>query len=789
MGRTALATIEGGITGAGLSKEDSKLLEDIAEGSLFGLAFGGAFEGAGALYKTLKIKPKVAKQIATEPLKDTSLLSRAEEVSLKSLDDDWIRGKNLDELVEDYVQTTDSPELVGMLAQHGIGKTKDVLKEFKTGYKNFKIAQKDKFVADNSRYFADPKKPTDDEIQAILTTKQAQKLLKKAVKYKLEGFGLSKKDAKLATRPLNFLLDSQYVYQMIDRNMGTELMPALSTLSRRFNIYTHVLNDVITTLKKVDKANIPDFIRDMNERYGLSGEVRSLADTEDVLKALKGRVGELTDITPQKLSELYKDKELVEASRLFSEVTDEDTFGYALSKIYDAEALSRIQIMSRELKNFRVSDLVLESDPHKNVLKYYMNFLRTKIIKDPAKKFELQAEILKGKDPLGYAYAKKHINQIVGADLGWVKRISDRSKLNHNIKRIQAGKEPRHIWAAELLDMLGSQMYPYYLGLRIDAPIRNLLQPYVLTARSGPNQTYMYKKAFEGTAYMLKTRGDDSMLRLRGFIPPKFKGEMQDILLRGIKDGAGKKLSNASDLLGDAAMKLYSASDLVNRKTTYGMALSISDDLLKGSPEALAYLKEMPRSYQNQVVRAIGLKDKEALEDVMADFLLATTQFNYNKVALSEYGRTLGSAFSAFSKWPTSILGDVVSSYHGGGSKASAKLLKKYVGPIAAAQMVELMIADAREKHPSMETLLGKNLVNWSPGMSLSPILSGEIGRSPAFTQLLRTGAGIKKGVKKIIKGDDEGFTDIRKATQILSPYNTGAYLRFALDRVPTALD
>lgn len=320
--------------------------------------------------------------------------------------------------------------------------------------------------------------------------------------------------------------------------------------------------------------------------------------------------------------------------------------------------------------------------------------------------------------------------------------------------------------AGQLLTVGSANMYPYFLGARADAAIRNMTQPFLLTAtemQTPAAKAYGQKLAMLAQFDVwtsLKGRKDIvKELQRTGKIPDKFRGEVTEAIREGmLKDPGMKKMASklgkrGLEKIGDAAMLLYTFSDTHNRTVTYAMSKRLAADIIQGlnkkgkglnrdNEAALSILREMPRSYRVKLRDIYREGDYDKFADEIADYYLAKTQFNYNRTAMSDYGRRMGSLFSMFSKWPTAMLGDVadiVQKFRSGDQyqvdRATQKALYRYLGPLAAAFAFEkAVLEDVREDSPRMKHLIGSNTMTWTPISSLSGFLSGDFATPPVLS-------------------------------------------------------
>lgn len=305
-----------------------------------------------------------------------------------------------------------------------------------------------------------------------------------------------------------------------------------------------------------------------------------------------------------------------------------------------------------------------------------------------------------------------------------------------------------------LITIGSANMYPFFLGLRPDAVLRNMTQPFLVTApeiAAVGNRKYGYSLALKAQldtmADILSGKGEIAKhLRDTGRLPAEFRGEMTEAIQQGMLEDPGlrkvalrwgkKKL----DQLGQAAMYFYSASDTYNRAVTYSMAKRMASDITKGGrggESALAAIRQMPRSYQRELGQALAAGNESALRETLADYLLSKTQFNYNRAAMSDYGRYMGGMFSMFSKWPTSMYGDAVDMITGNVPRDDrlARIGIKYLGPLASAMALEtFLLEDAREENPWVRKLAGGNIATATPASSLEPFITGEFGQPPILS-------------------------------------------------------
>jgi hypothetical protein len=162
-------------------------------------------------------------------------------------------------------------------------------------------------------------------------------------------------------------------------------------------------------------------------------------------------------------------------------------------------------------------------------------------------------------------------------------------------------------------------------------------------------------------------------------------------------------------------------------------------------------------------------------------YLAAKTQFNYNRMSLSQYGREFGWLFSMFTKWPASISSDVAMKLKEQGLKqGGAKLATQYFGPFIALGLLDnLILHNAHEDPQGMgRYLLGpKGLQGMSPVSSMGDLAGRGLFNSPVLDL-----AG--RAVKGIINADPKQFKEaMERSARAFVP--ASAYARFLLEDWP----
>ncbi len=177
------------------------------------------------------------------------------------------------------------------------------------------------------------------------------------------------------------------------------------------------------------------------------------------------------------------------------------------------------------------------------------------------------------------------------------------------------------------------------------------------------------------------------------------------------------------------AMFLYQASEAANRYVARTMADDVTHKLLNGQMQQ--FFNELSPSYKRAILRA---QSETEVRDLMRQYLIGKTVFDYNRISMAEYGRTMGPLFSMFTKWPTEIVGDVINLTS---NKQYAKLASKYLGPFAVLSTLDLVTQEYEDKPELEKMIVGRSgYSNMAPLMSVKNVAEGQVFEQPALTAI-----------------------------------------------------
>jgi hypothetical protein len=301
---------------------------------------------------------------------------------------------------------------------------------------------------------------------------------------------------------------------------------------------------------------------------------------------------------------------------------------------------------------------------------------------------------------------------------------------------------------------LTGAVYPNFLGFNVRSAIQNLTQPFLVTAPELGAQL--------GPRYILRTFSKMNNMKkmlqdAEQYSAAQWSTELQTVLESGLKRGwIGEKTDAGIRKYTKLAMGMYEVAERANRAFVVSMGREMAKDVLANDKLAMQYVQKMGAGVRREVLAAMANKDSAKVEQLLVNNLLDKTIFQYNRGAMSEFGRAMGPVLSTFSKWPTVLVGDVIDTYERqGAGKGSLDLARKYVGPLALLATMNAAISGGKpftqEDEQIAATIGGKQgLTSLSPLMSLKQ----GIGTPPVVQSAAKITEGALTGdMNKVVKG------------------------------------
>lgn len=339
----------------------------------------------------------------------------------------------------------------------------------------------------------------------------------------------------------------------------------------------------------------------------------------------------------------------------------------------------------------------------------------------------------------------------------------------------------------DMLQDINKQIYPNLLGLNPKAILMNATQPIAKTLPEIGLTPYGGVALARGAALALKNFGKYSERVVEeGLQPAEFVGKYRRAISDGIARSSLWAIPNETlAKMGEAALYLYGKMDMLNRSITAATSEVIIHDIQSGSKKALRVLDRLPPTVSSAIRKA---GSPEEATEILTSHLNASTQYNYNRASMSEFGRTMGPFFSTFTKWPTATAGEMISEWRKGGmTKGTLRNMEKFLAPLLLFKAADAVIghtAGDREGNltPRQQYFLGKGgIASSSPIGAAGAIVSGDFFTPPAVDALIK---GVLEPAKK---GDMAKLrSGVASAVQNFTPGSV--YVRFLTDDLITLI-
>jgi len=397
-------------------------------------------------------------------------------------------------------------------------------------------------------------------------------------------------------------------------------------------------------------------------------------------------------------------------------------------------------------------------------------------------------------------YVQKLLQDIGGIRKGTAAELGMQKKLDY-MKSLDKWAEGRGVTGKavasiakalpEVFSDMNRQIYPNLLGLSPRALLMNSTQLWTKTAPElgGP---YGYQAVMR-SAFNVAANPSKYIEKVRelGLQPADFVRKYSRPMAEGIRRNALYAIPNEMlNKLGDASMYLYTKLDTMNRAIGLGVADVMANDLARGSDVARKALQKFPASLRRDIAKATSTDE---VRDLLATHLNASTQYNYNRLSMSEFGRTMGPLFSTFSKWPTATAGELVQEFRNKGAlRGGARNLEKFVVPLVLLQLADIAMfgydpekpwqENQEEKSDRAKKIFGvAGLSQSAPIGAAQGILKGDFFTPPVVDAAIKgiVIPSMEQDGDKIIKGLDT-------AIQNFTPGSV--YVRFLTDDLVTLM-
>lgn len=301
----------------------------------------------------------------------------------------------------------------------------------------------------------------------------------------------------------------------------------------------------------------------------------------------------------------------------------------------------------------------------------------------------------------------------------------------------------------ELGPVLADRTSPGVLGSLVKFMAKGetivIKHPEVLKAlQQSPKLNKMYGHLKVGDT--VTTKNISLILANERLLGQSWNNEMLEAMREGLMtSAASSKIRGFIQQYSDAMLFAYQRTEWINRFIAYKSGQELGSLIQKGDKAALRYLgTEIPPSWRKKIIKMSNDGDLAGVQSEMANWLVDTTILNYNRAALSEYGRTMGPFFSMFTKWPTSISADLIDAYERQGfAKGTYRNFMKYGAPWTLLMLADTVASDITGEHRAKELFGTAGAQGMAPIGSAKSLATGELFNAPALQLITEFGGAV----------------------------------------------
>jgi hypothetical protein len=344
-------------------------------------------------------------------------------------------------------------------------------------------------------------------------------------------------------------------------------------------------------------------------------------------------------------------------------------------------------------------------------------------------------------------------------------------------------------------------IYPNVLGMNGKSHLTNLLGTFTKGAPElgGAYGLKAAGKAFFGNVVPENYRRLAGKVKEYGLQPDTWTKEYQEAMEEGLARSTGWQFTKEQyQKFVRAWMWSYSKVEDYNRSVIVGMAEQLAQDAAAGKGGAIGAINKMPLAVKRSYLKNRG--NLAAQEKILAQHINSATAYNYNRASLSEVGVHLGPFFSAFTKWPTETLGDVLADIRTKGiTGATPRLIEKYAITWALAQALDATLYYAatgegeafpgfdEKTSPYLRYWMGKSGVSsGAPIESLKPFFLREPYQKNPYTPAVLDSMW-NDMIVPVMSADSEKIQKgLIRATQTFAPM--GGIMRTLMRDIPMAV-
>jgi hypothetical protein len=215
--------------------------------------------------------------------------------------------------------------------------------------------------------------------------------------------------------------------------------------------------------------------------------------------------------------------------------------------------------------------------------------------------------------------------------------------------------------------------------------------------------------------------------------------ELINALHSDIKKGLPLRVyEQVAEKYSKTSMFFFSFTEGLNRLAASKIGGRLAKDILADDAIARAWVGRIASpGVKNQIIQLATTGKGPELERVVQQYLISKSILNYTRQSMSNFGRFMGPMFSMFTKWPSTVAGEIVEQYVTNGmKKGSLEVGARYVLPWVTLAGLAAALQYWAEQQGQEERIRGitgsKGVEGWAPILATEALLGGEFLKSPA---------------------------------------------------------
>jgi hypothetical protein len=336
---------------------------------------------------------------------------------------------------------------------------------------------------------------------------------------------------------------------------------------------------------------------------------------------------------------------------------------------------------------------------------------------------------------------------------------------------------------------LSSQAYPNFLGMSPRATLMHMTHMISFTIPEMAKNPKQYAELLAGVTkdviqdLITHRQLPKAAAVERGLSKTEMPTELKRLMYSEVtKANAFLRLPRElNDKATNFAMAAFEFGDATNRLIASKLAE-------RAAREPAKYAHILPTEYR-VLIKGLDPQDPTQLARISQIFrtqIGGSLVFNYDRATVSAFARSLGPAFSMFTKWPTAVAGKLANAYLEQGAYGASKYTARaFMAPFAmlyASQKLIDSMSGMDENSTTRQYLFSKEgLIHAAPITSLGSMVGGDMFSPPAIAEPVKAVSGVYKAATGE-NGDGIGAT-LGAASDLYHSFGPGGWILRMVNR------